>query len=947
VQVKEEDKLNATAYFDAYQKAQPIPNECLCMICYKEKGTSLWSKIVDFFKKIFGGKFTENDLTYSKCVFVNCNSKEYLELINKSGEDKSQGWLDLSKSKFIPCQVDKNSQYCTPRFFMIGQGANPGDFYLAQRFCEGKLTMPVFWANLKEKEQFLPSTFWLNCINSKSSLPVIVYRSLDAYPDGSKIDSIEYTKLLNSLSSKKNSEFGEYYGPVFVTTEALAYPYYFDKTSNSLKLNLTLLSKIENQLNAIRKNCPYCISVLALEPTFDNSTLLPDLCPLDYFLDVNSYTLSSLPDTQKADPLNCSKYYDSLFDYEYIKSSNKNRRKGSSLVDVVGIGFIANEFRYKLPNCDPMEVITAHQFYSKKVLQTFSTPTLWYAVGISDGPTIHENCEFTKTDVANAYQALAFGMGGLKNYGIIGIAPYVFLNNFNYLPMKCNAQKFVFNSPISLDKIVSGAAIPNENNKLTILVNRVLSKDSKSVFFESQDGGYYLAYQIPGNNQVVGINKTGCQFGFKNLDNTIHNNASMFFWFSSCQFYSTNKGPLFYTDVEPSKIKQGDKIVSLNSPNSYVFVDNITSQSSDAVYFSDNFGAYYILKKDGKKNLLYYTTPLNLQFPVAPLIFSNVGKFTTSCQINPAMTYQKVLSTSFIPLASDIYHASLHPLQEPRDLQIQKFISSMQCGKCFSSSPIPEKICQASAPGERDSFPENACLQYPQMDVAFLLNDQDPILMRAIAIGESALGSRSDKGSSAPACQIGKGKNPSACNAYSKTYEALISKSNEYCSQSDIAANIPAQDSGYYPCGLGVMQCIDFPSYPGLSFYNPFNPYDSAYCGSDKFGKYFEISLSRINSLRDKNPDINEEIPENEVEWYAALLAAYSYFQGPNHYNNGLEKYLLEYSKSSQISFAQYFVDYYSNKLQSSTPAYGLSVLKRYNNGLKKCLSGCPYRENC
>ncbi|MCX8163236.1 MAG: hypothetical protein N3D10_01635 [Candidatus Micrarchaeota archaeon] len=930
VQVEEKDRLNETHFFDytslRYNKDFGS-NPCTIFLCTKEN-PDLFTRFTNFIKKILNLKVVENDIAYSKCDFYFSNANEYKKILDNFNMEK--GW-------WAKCQIDKQPNFpCSPRFFMIGQGSNAGEFSLAQRYCDGQLNMPVFWITPDKNGKLkAPHISWLACENSKSRIPVLVVRTLDFSPDGRLIDSKEFVNFLQSLRDK-NKEFDNYFGPIIVTTEALAKPYYFDSQTKRKVLNITLLEKIANQIELINKNCQTCLVALALDPTF-NENGLPDLCPIDYFVEPK-FNFSFFSSQFSADPLNCSSYYPTQSLKEYLSRAAKTR---SLKIDLVGVGLFANNYNYSNLSsfCSPSYVASLYLTYSWDVIKYFEIPGLWYAIAFSEGPTVQPDCEFTKEDVALAYENLIKGVEGFRSKGIIGIAPYTFLNDYQSLPIPCISQKQVFKATaLDLKKLKNGDQISSLDNKEKILINRIFYNSGKEVFFEAQNGYYYLAYQ---QGNMVFVNKTGCQFGFKNLDNTLHNNASTFFWFSNCQYYFSNKGTLFYTSTSPDQLQEGKTINSVSNPNSIVYVEKITSKDSSSVVFYDTLGATYLLAKDGKLNKLYFTTPNFSMYSRTPLIFPRNGMFNPSCLLFSSGGGEKLYAKKSF-LASDLGHALNTVLEEPYDPKLQKNISLMQCGLCFFSSPMPEEFCFV---GPKVSFPEYACVQYPQMDVAFLMNEVDPIFMRAIAIGESGLGRRIDKGASAPACQIGKGNNYNNCNAAQKQLSNLQQKENEYCSASDIAANYPS-DPSLYACGLGVMQCIDFPSsYSecGGSAYNPFNPYDSACCGAIKFSTYYsKYAKPFIQKLVEKNQLIKEQI-EQKKDWYAALLASYIYFRGPGHLNE-LEKYLLAYSQeqlNTGINFVKYFLDFYQ-KLKGD-PDYGIKVIKRYNAGLKTCANGCPY----
>ncbi|MFN3909756.1 MAG: hypothetical protein ACK4J0_00800, partial [Candidatus Anstonellaceae archaeon] len=139
--------------------------------------------------------------------------------------------------------------------------------------------------------------------------------------------------------------------------------------------------------------------------------------------------------------------------------------------------------------------------------------------------------------------------------------------------------------------------------------------------------------------------------------------------------------------------------------------------------------------------------------------------------------------------------------------------------------------------------------------------------------------------------------------------------------------------------------CIDFPNYKKCGdSYNPFNPYDSACCGSDKFMTYYAWAKQLIENVRTSNKYIEKEVTYEKKDWYAALIALYRYL------GIGIDKaYMEAYSTAEpdeKNNFATYLYEYYYSKSnRPSEQEYGIKILKRYNEMIKECGSGCAYQE--
>jgi len=365
---------------------------------------------------------------------------------------------------------------------------------------------------------------------------------------------------------------------------------------------------------------------------------------------------------------------------------------------------------------------------------------------------------------------------GLAGAGIIGVAPYRFLDSPAGAPMACTvpgALTFVVSEarldasalPPTLDAIQSGAVLSSSDAK-TLTVQTVTSDAtapaSSSALpkksFIAADANAYVA-QL--ENGKLTIRVASCGYGFRGNDGQLKPDSS-FAWFSNCKFYFTNDGqfpqPAPETPARPSVSQQP-----------IVFSTNGQGQVCNFVTTPDRM-------------------PANRAAPVQPVV-------------------------------------------APTNTDELGRIASLSCGACLASGPMPEAFCHV---GIANAFPDTACTQYPQMDDQFLLANADPVAMRAIAVGESGLGLRGTDGSGDPACQIGFGASQSACNAATKTEANLQSDANSFCSAGDIGGNYNPTTSNPYACGLGVMQCTDWPGAIdacGGANYNPFNPADSACCG--------------------------------------------------------------------------------------------------------------------
>ncbi|MFA5108325.1 MAG: hypothetical protein WC492_02205 [Candidatus Micrarchaeia archaeon] len=931
------DRLDSKVTFNMYEylsgSEKPLegPTPCTCMVCTKDNPSTIsyvWYKINPFKEKLI-----ETDLYKSQCNFVECNATTYSATLGTYDEKKGV-WGKCTITTDINGKSTTVEKACAPRFFMIGQGASSGEFSLAQRYCSGRLTMPVIWTTYDEKEKPSgPNPATLVCHLSKSQMPIVIYHSLDKAPDGKYMASKEYSGIISSFHNLSSDPTIE--GPIMATTEAMADPYYLDASGNKM-LNISLLQKIGKQLEIIRSNCPDCLSVLALKPTFADDDF-PDLCAVDYFLPYSS----TLPkDKILYDPYNCTPKYPSGSSYATRPAALGTY---ADKIDIVGVAFIANNKKNMTNSCTPASDVDRHLAYSEFVLKNYLTPTVWYAVGMSAGPTLSEGCSFSQTQIAQEYDALIKKSAGFVQAGVIGVAPYKFLDSPSALPLECNSMRKVLTTSQDLSSLSDGDTITSADAKKTLKAYKVFFSSDIGTYFRDESGRTYLSYRTMQNTYE--INETGCQFGFRSPDGALRAQEA-FMWFSSCQYYFTNKGFLFTSDLKSlDEISEDDTISSSDSRfNANVY--SILSRNSSSVTFLGTDNIRYLALQDGPNQVDIYDMPYE-NYTQQPIIFSANGVQTYQCNAFEAGSGSKLFyrSQTAKTMPSD---ASL--MEPPLDVNLQKQVSQMQCGACMFDTPMPKEFCALEI--TRTVFTKDACTDYPQIDDVFLLKNSDPVAMRSLAIGESGLGADIDS-SMPPACAISRRPDGANCGGGDKSPSVLTSSQYlPYCPSNKITNWINSRGidgKSVYACALGLMQCTEAPgasdSYTrdcGGSSYNPFNPYNSACCGANKFNEYYALAKTKLESLRQSNPDIAAEITSEKFDWYAAVLAAHAYSRGPGSEKskNGAFGYpfmdKLRSYQAGSTTFAQHILNTYDS--------YGFAFAIRYNNGILECASGCPHQ---
>ena len=913
---KSSTMLNLTEHLEKYNDPSLWgENPCTAMVCLNESD-SIFTEILTEIKGLFKSGLTETHLAGTQCRFLHCNATSFNKML--LSYDGTINWGE--------CEFEGDEKKCTPRFFMLGQGSSNADYTIAQQYCQGRLNMPVLWVRQRDdKPPFPPQPTNLMCYLSKNQMPVVVW-----YTDGEYIDDESYKKMLKTYDIQTQQHHIE--GPIIVTTEALIDPYIY--TGSKKVLNITLLDKIKNQLEYIEDECPKCLSALSLKPTFNESGL-PDLCPLTYFFNVTTMDPYKF---YSEDPLQCNKSYPSM--NAFLSRPANTIVNFSKKIDMVGVGFIANDAT-NMTTCTPADPLVRHLLFSKQTLKEFQKPSVWYAVGMSSGATKTPYCSFTEYDVAKTYASIQKDIPSYIAAGVIGIAPYKFLDSSNSpLPSRTTNQLFRTNSVNSISSIKVGTNLESDTDPNNyIVVKEVFKSNLTHSRFKATDSNYYIAVN---NNGAITISATGYQYGFSDLKAN-QKILSTYSWFSNCQYYFTNKGPLFETPL-PSAAVSINQIIRSNDGFYSLQVNVINKSTNDESIFYAQDTKRYMAKKDGNY-VDIYDLPTPKHAFQQPLLFSRSG----TGGVCTAAEAVKMSSRS--PLSKD-RNPNSDPLTPPDDKDLRKKISQMQCGACLATSPMPKAFCKlkSSYYSSDYSFPENACTDYPMIDIQFLQKSLDNIFMRAIAVQETGLGSTSS--TKPPACKVSDYSSTSCLRNEErsipyKSKAALNSVNSSVCTP-DIVSNIVSnlKESNPAACGIGLMQCIDgvkentaYTSDCGGDLYNPFEPKNSACCGANVFLSNYTAAQNYLFDYLDKTNN-KAKVGPGELNWYAAWIAAYNYF-GIN-----IIPYIESYDGSDTL------VSHVNTKLSESNYAvgpnadykYGTKVILRYNEAIKTCNTGCLYQ---
>ncbi|VVB56476.1 Uncharacterised protein [uncultured archaeon] len=906
---------------------------CTAMVCSQDAPSRLGS----FFRTLFGGNWVESTLNNSRCQFIRINTSAYGGLIEVAA---STGGINCNLTD--PLSGKKDERACMPRFFMLGQGSDASAYSRAQMYCNTQLKMPVTWAVPNATTGKLDknvSSPRLACYLQRDQMPAVIW-----YSGGRYIDTAEYAKMVQSFNTPKGPS--PLAGPVMVSTEAFLDPTMADPNgqSGARLLNFSALDGVANQLRTIKQDCPQCLSVLALKPVFDNDSR-PDLCALDYLLNSNTNTPR---------PAGC------LAEYGSQTGRFATRQDLWKYTDLVGVGFIAND-ETRLPSCSLEGEVGLYLSYSRAALRQFYKPSVWYAVGMAAGPTASPDCpNATDSDVTNAYDALVSYVPALVSSGIVGVAPYRFGDDPAGLPMRLSVEQWHFNTTLtSLDSIRNfkggdTALTLNDsaNPDAAVGVARYVPEqsDGTRAVFLGMDGNAYAARLGAGG--TVEIYALASRFGFFNADGSAH--PSAYTWFSGCEYYTSNRAPLFIANTTMDQVADG---AHLTSPDSQFWADvsSVQTAGENETLFYGMDGRAYAARPDGP-DIKVFERPITAEAPAQPLVWSANGRGGQCSAFETTKTYARVAVRT-----NDA--GAAYSLTLSRNLEDRQRSALLSCGggACLSSVPMPAAFCKLRDLVKRyDSydFPPNACTDYPQMDIAFSEKGVDPVLMRAIAVRESGLGRTLPGGQSnvdsatPPSCAMGI--KDSRCGRGDKDPSILLNSPSPPDSPRDKIQNWinlrHIDNSRTYACGLGIMQCLDAPGYTGSgsmvldcggASYNPFNPQQNACCGATVFQTNFDIYRKLLQDLWSApNSQIRAGgVAYEELDWYAAWMSAYSYLGVPTR------SYVQSYTASSGLSLPEYVVGQLNNTRSNKDEViYGTRVILRYNQGLDVCGAGCPYQ---
>ncbi|MFA6489063.1 MAG: hypothetical protein WCT52_00095 [Candidatus Micrarchaeia archaeon] len=255
-----------------------------------------------------------------------------------------------------------------PRAFMIGHGPSFASTASAFPYCNFSLQMATKW--MKSPAQgATPRTqnpARAACWLERNVLPVYMY-----YTNGSAISPSWMGTFARSLHDND------------------AYPSLIVTEINFNSSDLSAMSNVKQQIVQIKQNCPGCLSVLGVRSG-------------------DSYAVNEI----LSDP--------TLY----------GGRNLSSMTDIVGFGFLANDYQY----CDPARILASNIAFSRFVLSNHSKPTIWLYAGASEGNNSDGSCYFSNQTVHDFYQKAFAAIPGLVSSGVIGMSFYEYADRTGPLP---------------------------------------------------------------------------------------------------------------------------------------------------------------------------------------------------------------------------------------------------------------------------------------------------------------------------------------------------------------------------------------------------------------------------------------------------------------------------------------------------------------------------------
>ncbi len=263
----------------------------------------------------------------------------------------------------------KNGKSIQPRYFMIGEGPSFASAKAAFPYCNYSFQLATKWmkAAAPGSAPRMQSPSRAACWLDRGILPVYIY-----YTGGTRIDPSWMGSFAKSLNDAKAY-------PSIIVTEMN-----FDSSTESN------INAVRQQIVQIKRNCPNCLSVLGVR----------------------------------------SRDYDAVNKILGDPNVYLNNRNMSSLTDMVGFGFLANDYT----DCNPPAIIGANIQFSRFVLMNHSKPTLWLYVGASEGNNTGQNCDFSNQTVHDFYQKVFSSIPGLASSGVVGMSFYEFTDRTGPLP---------------------------------------------------------------------------------------------------------------------------------------------------------------------------------------------------------------------------------------------------------------------------------------------------------------------------------------------------------------------------------------------------------------------------------------------------------------------------------------------------------------------------------
>jgi hypothetical protein len=303
---------------------------CNCMVCdtYPFYGAKPIAKFYPFSYK------------HSECQFLQCTFDQFSSYVQSNPSTRPGAGTSASSGEDML------------NFFMFGQGGF-GEFNRANTFCNNSLRMPVKWLDSRygNNEYPMPDKSRAECFLDKGAMPVYIL-----YSDGKHIDATRSRQIAENL---RGALFPT--GPIIITSEM-----------NFNSSNPDTVSKVKEQVRAMKAACPECL--IALAPRiWDESAALDGIM-----------------------------------------------QEAGTSIDIFAFGIDSNNYT----SCSPLLMLSDATQYSQYLLYKYKKPSILAYVLFDNTTSSDGSCTWDDSLVSEGYSAFFTYPQGFTSSGILGGSLY-------------------------------------------------------------------------------------------------------------------------------------------------------------------------------------------------------------------------------------------------------------------------------------------------------------------------------------------------------------------------------------------------------------------------------------------------------------------------------------------------------------------------------------------